>query len=126
MSTKYSIQTGRIGTGESINPFSGGITDLQRAYGKDFTSKFPLVNEMALVWRLWKGSVSAMQEGPAYGQILRMTSEAVKDGKKLTPALQRQIAEDAKKLAGDMHRMGAHPWTKFVNAAVPFSTAMIQ
>jgi hypothetical protein len=126
ISSVISAQTGRTATGPGHRTFDPTLVNASSHYGQEFNSWFPGVNEAMLMGRLWKGFVSAFQEGPAYGLELRLVDRALRNGEKLTPRKYRQIADEAKKLTGDMKKIGSGPEAALVNAALPFSTATLQ
>ena len=126
MSNQLRAETGRLGTGQGVQTFGGTLLDFKNRYGKEYASHFPGINEATLLARMFKGFVSAFQEGPAYGIELMLAGQARRAGKDLTPKLSREIAEEAKRLTGDMRRTGSNPVAMFAQSAIPFYTATIQ
>jgi len=126
MLTKFRSETGRTVTGLGNTSVNTTVDDVLEAYGKSFAD-FYGAKEMGAVWKMWKVWNNAWHEGPAYGAMLKSLGKAVDEGLDInSPQVIRDAVDHSKSLAGDMQRVGASGFSRQFNAAVPFSSAMIQ
>ena len=116
--------SGRTQTGLG-NIGTGSTEEILAVYGnniKDYIGK----DQIGLFGKLWDTWNNAWHEGPAYAAMLKHIGKGTKGGKAPSPQTVRDAIDIGKDLAGDMRRVGVSGFARKFNAAVPFSSAMIQ
>jgi len=126
MVNKVRAETGLLHSGYDVHAAPQTLLEIKQAVGAEYANHFPGVNELSLIWRMWKQTVSAVHEGTAYGLQLKRIGQARRAGIDITPEMHRRFATESKELVGDMRNVGASPVARFAHAAVPFSAPMIQ
>lgn len=116
-------ETGRTVTGFNIG--HGTVDDVLERIGKPSIDYFGK-DAAGLVHDLWQTWNTAWHEGPAYGAMHKHIGGVIQKGQKVTPRVIRDAVDISKSVAGDMNRIGASNFAKNFNAAIPFSSAMIQ
>ena len=89
-------------------------------------SKTRYGNVMPSLWRMWTSLNTAAHEGTALGVIMREAAKEGVDVAAASPAQLRHFKRLARERVGDVTRRGASPIADVLNAAVPFSGAMLQ
>jgi hypothetical protein len=103
----------------------GTMDEIMSAIGRNSSDYFGK-DQMGLVSNLWRTWNNAMHEGPAFGSILKHIGDVRVSGNPITPQVLRDASNISKSLAGDQRRRGSSQAAVAFNAAVPFSSAMLQ
>ena len=126
--TEVRGEMGKIGGNRATEVISQSMDEFMRKVGTDDAIKIIGPSNLGLAWRMWKGFVNAVHEGPAFGLIQRKVGQQLikNKGKDLRPIELRRITVEAKELVGDMQKMGSSDMARTLNATIPFYTAMVQ
>ena len=112
-------ETGKTASSLGAHDYADNLTDIMQEAIPHIRNTYT-GNALPQFWRIWQHLNTAMQEGTAVGITMRkmagdVNPSAIKKG--------RAYADD---LVGDVRLTGASDTAKAINAAVPYSGAMLQ